>query len=81
VGNLSTDTTAESLRVAFSPFGTILDIHVLIDRYSGRPRGCAFVTMASAEQVARAAAAMNGALLEGRPLKVTGAESAPAGGP
>jgi RNA recognition motif-containing protein len=74
VGNLSYDTTPEALRAAFVPYGDIVDLHVIVDRYSGRPRGFAFVTMASAEQAARAIAAMNGMVLEGHALRVTSTE-------
>jgi cold-inducible RNA-binding protein len=84
VGNLSHDATAETLRAAFGLYGDVVDVHVLIDRYSGRPRGFAFVTMASREQAEQAMARMNGTMFEGRPLRVSEAESGPAhatGGP
>lgn len=74
VGNLSHDTTPELLRAAFVRYGDIVDLHVMVDRYSGRPRGFAFVTMASREDAARAVAAMNGAVLEGRALRVSETE-------
>jgi cold-inducible RNA-binding protein len=70
VGNLSYETSDEALRAAFAPFGDVVEVHVVVDRYSGRPRGFAFVTMASAEQATRAAARLNGASFEGRPLTV-----------
>jgi cold-inducible RNA-binding protein len=81
VGNLSHDSTAEMLRVAFEEFGEVLDVQVVVDRYSGRPRGFAFITMATPEQAAKAAAKMNGATLDGRPLRVNAAEPGRAGGP
>jgi len=74
VGNLSHDTTSESLRSAFVRYGDIVDLHVMVDRYSGRPRGFAFVTMASREQAARAVAALNGMVLDGRALRVSETE-------
>jgi RNA recognition motif-containing protein len=49
-------------------------VQVVVDRYSGRPRGFAFVAMATEEQAARAIAQMNGAVLNGRPLRVTEAD-------
>jgi RNA recognition motif-containing protein len=70
VGNLSYEANDEALRAVFAPFGHVLEVHVVVDRYSGRPRGFAFVTMESSEQAADAASHMNGALFEGRPLKV-----------
>ena len=75
VGNLSFDTTPESLRDAFAVFGEVTDVHVIVDRYSGRPRGFAFVTMASQEQALSARQKLNGVLLGGRPLRVNEAEA------
>jgi RNA recognition motif-containing protein len=70
VGNLPLETSEEALRVAFAPCGHVTDVHVVHDRYTGRSRGFAFVTMASAEQAASAARTMNGAMLDGRPMRV-----------
>jgi RNA recognition motif-containing protein len=75
VGNLSLDTTPESLRDVFAPYGDVTDVHVIVDRYSGRPRGFAFVTMASSAQAVSAMEKLNGALLDGRPLRVNEAEA------
>jgi cold-inducible RNA-binding protein len=75
VGNLSHDSTADTLRAAFSDFGEVVDVQVVVDRYSGRARGFAFVTMATPEQAAHAAAKMNGATIDGRPLRVNESES------
>jgi RNA recognition motif-containing protein len=74
VGNLSFQSTAESVRTAFSAFGEITDVHVVSDRETGQSRGFAFVTMGSAAEAAKAIAEMNGALLDGRPLRVNEAE-------
>lgn len=75
VGNLSLDTTPESLRDTFAPFGEVTDVHVIVDRYSGRPRGFAFVTMASSAQAVVAMHKLNGVLVDGRPLRVNEAEA------
>ena len=45
VGNLSYDVTSDSLRACFAQFGEISDLHVAMDRETGRARGFAFVTM------------------------------------
>ena len=74
VGNLSYNATADTLRAAFSEFGDVADVQLVIDRYSGRARGFAFVTMATAEQAALAASKMNGATIDGRPVRVNEAE-------
>jgi cold-inducible RNA-binding protein len=74
VGNLSHDSTAEMLRATFSEFGDVTDVQVVVDRYSGRTRGFAFITMATPEQAAHAAAKMNGATLDGRTVHVSEAD-------
>src|ERR1700693_1944322 len=73
VGNLSHDSTAEMLRAAFSEFGDVTDVQVVVDRYSGRARGFAFVTMARQEQAVQAAAKLNGATIGGGPAGPGGA--------
>ena len=80
VGNLSYDTDTESLRTAFSSSGEVTDAHVVTDRESGRSRGFGFVTMASDEAAKKAIEAMNGAMLDGRAIRVNEAEERPRGG-
>jgi RNA recognition motif-containing protein len=74
VGNLSFQASSESVRSAFSGFGEVTDVHVVSDRETGQSRGFGFVTMSSAQEAAKAIADMNGALLDGRPLRVNEAE-------
>ena len=45
VGNLSFNTSSETLREAFAKFGEVTDVHLVTDRQSGQPRGFGFVTM------------------------------------
>ena len=80
VGNLSFQASNESVRAAFSQFGEITDVHVVSDRETGQSRGFGFVTMGSAAEAAKAIAEMNGALLDGRALKVNEAEERQSGG-
>jgi RNA recognition motif-containing protein len=80
VGNLSFDATSDSLRRAFEDFGEVTDVHVATDRETGRSRGFAFVTMASAQQASDAISRMNGVMLDGRPLRVNEAEERRGGG-
>ena len=78
VGNLSFHTTKDGLREAFAVSGReVVDVHVVMDRDSGQSRGFGFVTMATAQQAQEAIAEMNGALLDGRPLRVNEAEERP----
>jgi len=70
VGNLSYDTTTESLRSCFSEVGQVTDTKVMMDRETGRARGFAFVTMTTEAEATNAVAQLNGAMLDGRPLRV-----------
>jgi RNA recognition motif-containing protein len=74
VGNLSFHATTDSVREAFTQLGEVTDVHVVMDRETGRSRGFAFVTMGTPQAAASAIASMNGALLDGRPLRVNEAE-------
>ena len=77
VGNLSFHSTESSVRDAFTEHGTVTDVHVVTDRQTGQSRGFAFVTMGDDSQASKAIQAMNGSLLDGRPLKVNEAEPRP----
>src|SRR6188768_1484856 len=77
VGNLSFHTTTDVLRQAFAGSGEVTDAHVVTDRETGRSRGFGFITMADESQAQAAIQAMNGADLDGRPLRVNEAEERP----
>ncbi|MGD0523863.1 MAG: RNA-binding protein [Polyangiaceae bacterium] len=74
VGNLSHETTEDILRAAFAGQGDVTEVHLVQDRYTGRSRGFAFVTMATPAQAKSAAEKLNGASLGGRVIKVSEAE-------
>lgn len=74
VGNLSFSTTEEVLKDAFAEFGEIVEAKLMIERETGRSRGFAFVEMATEEAAGRAIEQMNGAVVDGRSLRVSEAE-------
>ena len=75
VGNLPYDADETSLREAFAKDGrTVERVHIVLDRETQRPRGFAFVEMATDEQARAAITAMDGQLLGTRQLRVTEAE-------
>lgn len=82
VGNLSFNTDKASLHDAFAANGReVTDVHVVSDRETGRSRGFGFVTMATADMARSAMSEMNGAMLDGRELRVNEAEErSPRGG-
>ena len=71
VGNLAEDVSADALRRRFAQHGAVADVHMAIDRSSGRSRGYAFVTMASGEDARVAIDRLDGAMFEHRALRVT----------
>lgn len=81
VGNLSYDTTDDSLRAAFEADGrSVADIYVPEDRETGRPRGFAFVEMGSDAEAQAAIDALDGTDLDGRTIKVNEARPKAGGG-
>ena len=74
VGNMSFKTTEDDLRNAFGQFGSVTDVYIANDRETGRPRGFAFVTFATAEESKVAIEKMNGVDLDGRQLTVNEAK-------
>ncbi|MBL9078650.1 MAG: RNA-binding protein [Planctomycetes bacterium] len=75
VGNLSFQTTEDSLRAAFEGDGRqVTEVKIMLDRDTGRSRGFAFVEMATEQDAQNAIAAMNGADVDGRPLRVNEAQ-------
>ena len=80
VGNLSYETDTETLRQSFATVGEVTDSHVVTDRESGRSRGFGFVTMATPDLAKKAIEMMNGAMVDGRAVRVNEAEERPRGG-
>jgi RNA recognition motif-containing protein len=74
VGNLAFDTSEETLREAFAQFGEVVEVRCIADRETGRSRGFAFVTMATAEQARDAIASIDGSLIDGRNVRANEAE-------
>lgn len=78
VGNLSWNTTEDSLRAAFASDGRgVKDVSVMMDRETGRSRGFAFVEMNSKADADAAIRALDGTDLDGRAIKVNEAKERP----
>ncbi len=72
VGNLPFNVDQEQLRALFEEGGhEVLEVKIVTDRVTGRPRGFAFVDMASSEGAEAVIAALNGRDVGGRTLTVS----------
>ena len=83
VGNLSFNVTENQLQDMFAPHGNVIEADLIMDKFSGRPRGFAFVTMETKEGADAAIQALNGKQVDGRALTVNEArprEDRPHGG-
>src|SRR5438046_3313236 len=70
VGNLSFNTTENDLQDLFDAHGTVTSVDLIMDKFSGKSRGFAFVTMETKEGAQAAIQALNGKDLNGRDLTV-----------
>jgi cold-inducible RNA-binding protein len=70
VGNLSFETTENDLQDLFEQHGAVNEVHLMADRWTGKSRGFAFVTMNDGAQANAAISALNGHEFNGRPLTV-----------
>ena len=70
VGNLSFNTTENQLQDMFAAHGTVTEVDLIMDKFSGRPRGFAFVVMETKEAAEAAIKAVNGVEIDGRALTV-----------
>jgi len=80
VGNVPREATEADLREAFQAFGQVATVTIIKDKYSGEPRGFAFVEMPSEAEAQSAIAGLNGKELKGRPLSVNQARPRSEGG-
>jgi RNA recognition motif-containing protein len=80
VGGLAWATTGESLRQAFEGCGAIVECKVVSDRDTGKSRGFGFVTFADDAGCRKAIETMNGAMVDGRAIRVNEAENKPRSG-
>jgi RNA recognition motif-containing protein len=70
VGNLSFNSTENQLQDMFAAHGNVIEVDLIMDKFTGRPRGFAFVTMETKEAADAASQALNGKSVDGRALTV-----------
>jgi cold-inducible RNA-binding protein len=83
VGNLSFNTTEGDVLDLFKQAGNVTSCELIVDKFTSKSRGFAFVTMGSQEEATAAVTQFNGKELDGRALTVNEArprEDRPRGG-
>ena len=70
VGNLSYEVTEDELSAEFGTYGNVESVAIPSDKFSGRPRGFAFVEMASKAEAEAAIEGLNGKTLKERTIVV-----------
>jgi RNA recognition motif-containing protein len=70
VGNLSFNTTEGDVLDLFKQAGNVTKCELIVDRFSSKSRGFAFVEMGTQEEANAAIAQFNGKELDGRALTV-----------
>jgi len=80
VGNLSFSSNEDTLQNLFGQHGAVEEVHIVLDRDTGRSRGFAFVTMPNDDEAQAAMEAINGQDVDGRALNVNEARPKREGG-
>lgn len=70
VGSLSWNATDQMLQDLFSQVGTVQSVAIIMDKYSGKSKGFAFVEMSSQTEAEEAIRKLNGADVDGRAITV-----------
>lgn len=70
VGNLSYGVSDDNLREVFEAYGEVSSAKVITDKYSGRSKGFGFVEMDDDAQAQAAIDQLDGAEIDGRPVRV-----------
>src|SRR4051812_38591262 len=72
VGNLSYNVTEPELREVFAEDGrNVVEVKIVMDRDTGRPRGFAFVEMGSDNDASQAIQSLTGRDVQGRAINVS----------
>ena len=70
VGNLPFASTAQDLEALFGQVGTVNVVEIIFDKFTGRSRGFAFVTMGNGDEAQKGVEKFHGHEMDGRALAV-----------
>lgn len=74
VSNLSPFVVNEDLNNHFSKYGTVTGVNVIVDKFTNRSRGFAFITMPDDAEAEKAIQEMNGSLVDGKTIAASKAK-------
>lgn len=70
VSNLGFAVQVEDLKKLFAPYGIVASVAIIMDKFTNRSRGFAFVDMPESREAEKAILALNGVAVDGRVIKV-----------
>jgi RNA recognition motif-containing protein len=70
VGNLSYNTIENDVHDLFGAAGNVTSVNLMMDKFTGKSRGFAFVELSTPEEAIKAVEMFNGKDFQGRPLTV-----------
>lgn len=70
VGNLSYQTMENDLQEFFSQAGVVTSVNLMLDKFTGKSRGFAFIEFSTSEEANKAVEMFHGKELQGRQLTV-----------
>lgn len=71
VGQLPYNVTESELTELFSEFGELANVNLIMDHFSGRSKGFAFIDMPNNSEADTAVKALNKSKFQGREIKVS----------
>lgn len=74
VGNLSFNTSENTLTEHFNAFGSVESCKIITDRDTGRSKGFGFIEMGSSDEAKQAISELDGKEFEGRNIRVNEAK-------
>jgi RNA recognition motif-containing protein len=74
VGNLAYSVTESDLKEAFSEFGEVTSVSLVMDKFSGQSKGFGFIEMPNNSEADAAIKGMNDREFKGRNIKVNQAK-------
>lgn len=77
IGNLSYNTTEETLRTLFSNYADVASVQIMKDRFTQQSKGFGFIEIEDEVKAERAIGGMNGKDVDGRRIRVSEAQEKP----